>query len=562
MAILFIVGAYFAASLLILQNRSFYLAPVLEYLLTKNAILYSTHLAQNPAFPLGIVSNIQDNNLKDHIILLLLDDEGRLILQNQEIYPEKTSLKSALDVQAAFKKGIGLFIGDVTWLSYRFSHRDKTYVLRMGYLGIPWNILDTNSFTYLVLPFSILLLSFLVLIYLFVYPYFRDINKLKNVLASIDQENFQPLTRECQTAEFTEFSRKLQQVSESFNEKIAELNRKNMEVETLLGGMTEGVILIDERLFITRINPAAKKFFNITELPRANPYLLEVTHSSALLSITENILWNQVTQETEIVTNEGRKLLVRGNIVQGHPHKQLVLIVLDDITELQRLEEIRKDFVANVSHELKTPVTVIKGYIETILRGKPKKEDRRQFLKTIRENADRMANIIEDLLTLSRLEKDRLSEATDYFDMIKTIHEAIHLYEHEATKKSIDIIFQNDLTHAQVRGHQRLALQALCNLISNAIKYSVENSRIDIKYSAGDQYHVIEVIDQGIGIPHKDLDRIFERFYRVDKSRSREMGGTGLGLSIVKHIMLLHGGKVEVLSTLGSGSKFILYFPR
>ncbi len=559
---MFITIIFFVAGSLTFWNRSRILAPTLEYLLSRSAMTIVSNLAEKN------VSFVDDTfprvklPANDQMILLLLDAEGRLLAQNQSIYPEQSAFKGATDVEQARQKGTGLVIGDVVWFSYSFIEGNRNYILRMGFTNIPWSNIDRDSYIHLVLFFLMLLFGFLILSYIFIFPYFRDIKKFGTMLSSLNSDNPKLMAHEYLTNEINEFSKKLYLLAESFKDKIAELRRKNMEVETLLSGMTEGVIVIDERLFIQRINPAAKDLFQIKELPSPQPYLLEVTHSSALLSVAENILWNRVVLETEIITNEGKKIHVRGNIVEGSHHKQLVLLVLDDITELQRLEEIRKDFVANVSHELKTPVTVIKGYIETILGGKNKKEDRRRFLKIIRDNADRMANIIEDLLTLSRLEKDHSADGAEEFDLIATITEAIHLYEHEANKKKIAIDFENPQLGAFARGHQRLALQALGNIISNAIKYSGENTRIQVNYLQRDHYHVIEVVDQGIGIPHKDLDRIFERFYRVDKSRSRDMGGTGLGLSIVKHIMALHGGKVEVLSTLGSGSKFILYFPR
>lgn len=537
--------------------------PVIDRLLDRSArILIEVLVRSGPEGELPVAALTEALHDCGDCILLLIRSDGQSLYQSRRIYPERTNFLAMPDVHTAVRTGRGLAVDEIVWFTTRFERGGQTFYLRLGFTELPWDETDRILLESTLVPATLALVLALVLIVLFYLPYVKDLRLFQVTIAGLERERWNLSAHSFRTREVLESIKTLYSFWQDCRERLEDLARKNLELETLLGGMTEGVMVVDERLFLQRLNPAARRIFQIAERTPEAPYLLEVTHSSALLSITENILWSGKTYQGELTTAEGRKVRVVGTLVQGDNGKLYVLLVLDDITELQRLEEIRKDFVANVSHELKTPVTVIKGYIETILRTKVKKDERRRFLKIIRENANRMANIIEDLLTLSRLEREQSLQTTESFDLVGAIREAIGLYDHEARKKHIVIDFDPPEEETPVRGHQRLVVQALGNLLSNAVKYSEENTRVTVRQDITDSWIVVSVVDQGIGIPQKDLERIFERFYRVDKGRSRDLGGTGLGLSIVKHIMQLHGGRVEVLSNLGQGSTFKLYFPR
>ncbi len=241
-----------------------------------------------------------------------------------------------------------------------------------------------------------------------------------------------------------------------------------------------------------------------------------------------------------------------------------VLVVLNDVTRLARLENIRKDFVANVSHEIKTPITAIKGFVETLQEGKTHDpEDVKRFLGIIHRHVDRLEAIVEDLLALSRIEKE--AEAEEIILGVPLVRgilaRAIQACENKAEAKKIRL--ELDCSE-ELKGkiNPRLLEQAVVNLLDNAINYSEEGTSVAVAAEETAQEILIRVQDHGSGIERKHQERIFERFYRVDKSRSRKLGGTGLGLAIVKHIVQSHGGRVSVESQLGEGSTFTLHLPQ
>jgi len=239
------------------------------------------------------------------------------------------------------------------------------------------------------------------------------------------------------------------------------------------------------------------------------------------------------------------------------------VIVLNDVSRLRQLENIRRDFAANVSHELKTPITSIKGFVETLLDGAMRDAaDAERFLRIIARQADRLNAIIEDLLSLSRIEKE--ADAADIALAVVAMRELLDTARHDcdlqATERHVRISLECD-SHARVRANADLLGQAVTNLLDNAIKYSEPGGEVRLSARNGDGEVLIEVRDQGCGIAEEHLSRLFERFYRVDRARSRKLGGTGLGLAIVKHIVLAHRGQVTVASQPGQGSTFTIHLP-
>ena len=237
------------------------------------------------------------------------------------------------------------------------------------------------------------------------------------------------------------------------------------------------------------------------------------------------------------------------------------VIVLNDVTRLRRLETVRRDFVANVSHELRTPITSIKGFVETLQQGAlENREEAERFLEIMSKQVERLNAIIEDLLSLSRLEQDSgtLEIAMEKTKILPILESVIRDCENKALKKntSIKLNCPNEL---EVFANPPLLNQAVLNLVDNALKYSEQGGEIKVQALSTETETVIEIQDWGCGIDSSHLPRLFERFYRVDQARSRQLGGTGLGLAIVKHIAQVHGGRVSVNSTLGKGSRFSIH---
>jgi two-component system, OmpR family, phosphate regulon sensor histidine kinase PhoR len=284
-----------------------------------------------------------------------------------------------------------------------------------------------------------------------------------------------------------------------------------------------------------------------------------------LQKFISSVLTGQETQELELVVQQNMNyhLQVRGTNLFGLQGARLgAVIVFNDVSRLRRLENLRSDFVANVSHELKTPITSIKGFIETLLDGAindPEEADR--FLKIVAKHADRLNAIIDDLLTLSRLEQgDKKKMNIQEVGLTGLMNSASEACSHRAVKKKVSIQVECE-ENITALVNPPLIEQALINLVGNAVKYSDENKAVTIKAVVEQGGVMLSVADQGFGVEPEHLDRLFERFYRVGKGRSRQEGGTGLGLAIVKHIAQAHGGNVSVQSTFGEGSVFSIFIP-
>jgi two-component system phosphate regulon sensor histidine kinase PhoR len=331
--------------------------------------------------------------------------------------------------------------------------------------------------------------------------------------------------------------------------------------------MVEGVLAVDAAERLITINKAAATFFEVDPEFSIGKIIQEVIRNTDLQEFIGTVLSRQITQEKEITFfSGGEELFIRatGTILLDTNDRSVgVVVVLNDITRLRRLENMRREFVANVSHELKTPVTSIKGYIETLLEGaKDEPDTAMQFLQVAARQTDRLNAIIEDLLSLSRIEQEAEADTVkmEKTNILKVLQSAVQTCRVKAEAKNIKIELDchEDLS-APVNAP--LLEQAIVNLVDNALKYSDADSEVAIKVSQSSREISITVIDHGRGITREHLPRLFERFYRVDKDRSREIGGTGLGLAIVKHIALAHQGRVNVESKLGQGSKFLIHIP-
>ncbi|MCX7655781.1 MAG: ATP-binding protein [Treponemataceae bacterium] len=353
-------------------------------------------------------------------------------------------------------------------------------------------------------------------------------------------------------------------MAQEIEKRIQESNRRREEIETIFTCMREGVIVLDQHLRVYQANQAAFLMVGKTEIPSnfVGAPLLELFPLSELKAFVDQMLQHNTSFEGTVSSWDRNQKKFQ---VYGAPllNSQRYILVLHDITHLSRLEQIRKDFVANVSHELRTPITSIKGFVETLQDGAGEDPHlRRRYLDIIARHTVRMEHIIEDLLSLARIEQQegRVLE-TEETNLKAMLEELLELFEPAAKEKNIQVTLSCP-AHLTLKLNPSLFEQALANLLDNALKYSPSHTRTTIEVRDLPREIQILFTDEGNGIPVRDLDRIFERFYRVDKSRSREAGGTGLGLSIVKHVVQLHGGTVSVHSVEGVGSTFTIHIPK
>lgn len=371
------------------------------------------------------------------------------------------------------------------------------------------------------------------------------------------------------SSEFHILAETMNRMAKELELKIYELAQQGNELKTVLTSMSEGVVALDLDKRVILLNGAAARLFNVDCTKAQGKLLEELTRDTGIQSVVDKVISEKKPEYTEVQLRENSKkyLLIHATPLESIREKLVVgvLLVFNDITRLKQAEEIRKDFVANVSHELRTPITAIKGAAETLLDQKTNMntDDYERFLKIIVRNTSRIGRIVEDLLILSQLEKwpERFAVEFEQINLSTLLLKAKDACSIYAEKKRIDIeVFcGNDLT---VLGNPHFLEQALINLIDNAIKYSPSGSKVIVKCEKSEDEVIIRVIDQGCGIPPEHLPRVFERFYRVDKGRSRDEGGTGLGLAIVKHVAYLHHGRVKVESTPGEGSIFSIHIPR
>ncbi|TLY33431.1 MAG: PAS domain-containing protein, partial [Nitrospirae bacterium] len=334
--------------------------------------------------------------------------------------------------------------------------------------------------------------------------------------------------------------------------------------------MQEGVLVLAPDGTVRLINPAMEGMVGRRDTEVLGRTYLEVIRQPRLNEFITEILKRMTASSTEIVFGTGpeRTFQVQASpLVQGTEESPGLVLVFHDITDLRRHEQVRKDFVANVSHELRTPLTTIKGYIEALQDGGvDDREQRARFLETLRKQTDRLNLLITDLLLLAKIESGQVPLKQEPVALAGLIDRTVGLLRPLIDQKQHRVVVKIPAELPPIRGDEERLGQVFSNLLDNAIKYTPEQGTITISAELGKAAPPpamieVSVVDTGIGIPLQDLPRIFERFYRVDKARSRELGGTGLGLSIVKHLVEGHGGAVIVESLPGRGTKFLVRLP-
>lgn len=470
--------------------------------------------------------------------------------------------------------------GNKTGLSIR---RSKTLEKEMFYLTLPVkvqgeivgfirlskslqdinSVIRKNIINYLIFLFVTLIIT-LLLLWKFSKDIINPLNQVANLAGKLARGNFQErINLKNYKNEIGTLARMFNFMAAQLENKINEISEEKNRAEAILTSMVDGLIATDRDKKIRIINPAARKMFAIEEKEIKGKELIEVVRHHEIDRFLENSLLNNQVLSEEIVIQKDEKRIFRCNFAPITNERDQVIggiIVLNDISELRRLEQVRTEFVANVSHELRTPLTSIIGYIDTIMENEirdPSTIDR--FLRIIKTEADRLALLIRDLLDLSRLEGKNRQPELYPSDLQKLIKKTSLILGDKAEEKDIQLKTEVEDDLPPVKMVPEQIELVLTNLIDNGIKYTPEGGEVIIRAFTNQNRVIVEVEDNGIGIPEEEQERIFERFYRVDKARSRALGGTGIGLSIVKHIIKNHQSEIEVESMPGEGSVFRFY---
>ncbi len=380
----------------------------------------------------------------------------------------------------------------------------------------------------------------------------RPLRELMKASQKVAAGDFNATVRIRSSDEWKDLGKSFNVMTSEVKTLFEDLSKRKEELDNIMSSMQEGLLVLDTTGKIVLANRSAKNLID-QEIPEGK-YFWEVVRMTPFVELIRRVKEEKDSQTTDIVFGE-KSILCRAAFL---PAQNGVIVTFHDVTEMQNLARIKKDFVLNVSHELRTPLTAIRGYAETL--EEVADEQTRNFVLTIIRHTDRLIMIVQDLITLATLEEKAVAHDVEKVDLKEVAENVVRIFEPKAKKKNLALRLEAESGLPVIDGDPFRLEQVLVNLVDNAVKYT-EKGSIRVVLGRGEDRLTIEVIDTGIGIPEADQARIFERFYVVDKSRSRKAGGTGLGLSIVKHIVSLHGGEIQVESQPRGGSRFSVSLP-
>ncbi|MCS0654492.1 two-component system histidine kinase PnpS [Cytobacillus firmus] len=397
--------------------------------------------------------------------------------------------------------------------------------------------------------------------------YTKPIESATQVAIELTKGNYRARTYEDQEDETGMLSKSINVLGRNLQEMVKSQEMQQDRLGALIENMGSGLILIDSRGYINLVNRPYKEVFNVNPSEYLYKLYYEVIEHKGITEVVEEIFMTEQKVKKQLiipVNIERRYFEVYGvPIIGTNDEWKGILLVFHDITELKKLEQMRKDFVANVSHELKTPITSIKGFSETLLDGAMEnKQTLNDFLNIILKESDRLQSLIQELLDLSKIEKQGFSLSIQQLDLADVLEDVVAIMKGKAAEKEIVLEYKREDKPVYIEGDVHRLKQVFINIISNAISYTPNQGVVYISSADSDRTVLTEIRDTGIGIEAGEIPRIFERFYRVDKARSRNSGGTGLGLAIVKHLVEAHKGTISVKSEVGKGTAFIIELPK
>lgn len=503
--------------------------------------------------------------------ITIIDEAGVVLADSQSSPKEMENHLFRPEVQLAFQTGIGTAnrwsdtLGvDFYYVASVFEENGERHVIRHA---IPLaDFRDMNQRVLLYTIFAMLISAIAVSLVAFILfrQYRKTVEALTESAEQISAGNYGRTIMIESDDEMKSLVQAFNRMSIELQEKVTELKGQNLKLEGTLNSMVNGMLAIDPEGTVLFSN---EHLHEILDLPaRAGDSVYQTLRSSALNHMIQQVLETKepIQIELENEFRQGQALRLFANPIYLDQETSLygILFVVQDITSIRKLERMRSDFVANVSHELKTPITSIRGFIETIRSGSfddPAMVDR--FLHIIDQESERLYLLVQDILSLSEIETMEQDAAAQNFSLRQLCEEVVHLLKPTSLDKGIELEFDWQGEGIDYYGNRDRIKQVLINLLDNGIKYT-DQGKVTLKVSPQLGKVMIEVEDTGVGFAQEHQERIFERFYRVDKGRSRKRGGTGLGLSIVKNIVLREGGQVSVRSKEGKGACFTVELPR
>ncbi|WP_404329510.1 two-component system histidine kinase PnpS [Mesobacillus maritimus] len=522
----------------------------------------------------GGIPSLEANKIEEIGVLLktrvtIVDSKGRILFDTES---DKTEKSRHVDIikEVLASKGQNEREGNYSYgtqIQYFWKTIERNGQIE-GHTFLSTKVNEMNeAYSQLWWVLSVILgLALLVIILLgskITSRYTKPIESATNVAIELAKGNYRARTYEDHIDETGMLSASINILARNLQELMKSQEMQQDRLSTLIENMGSGLILIDKRGYINLINKTYKETFQVDTGEYLYRLYHEVIEHKEISSLVEEIFMTEKKIKRQVVlplSIERRYFEVYGvPIISSNNVWKGVLLVFHEITGLKKLEQVRKDFVANVSHELKTPITSIKGFSETLLDGAMEdKQALEAFLTIILKESDRLQSLVEDLLELSRIEQHGFKLMVENLDLNKQISEAVTMVKASASEKNITLDLKANCSSTIISGDVYRLKQVFINLLTNAVAYTPNGGSVSVEIINQAEEAIVLVKDTGIGMDKNEIPRIFERFYRVDKARSRNSGGTGLGLAIVKHIMEAHKGTIEVQSKVGEGTVFTL----
>ena len=514
---------------------------------------------------LGLNTNTRFTIIKPDGLVLADSEEDPATMDNHANRPEILAARShSHGITTRFSDTV-----DKKMMYYALPVRKENLLLGYVRTSLPLSVIDdrlSHVRTIILFSMAMSILVALILGFIVARGFAKPLTAMTAIAESMSGGNYNQRVSIERKDEIGSLAKALNKMAWSSHERLETIALDNNKLLAILSGMVEGVVAVDKSEIIIHLNEAAARILGISPKEDVNRRIWEATHSQELCQVFSVALneETEIRRKLKIVTNSTDQIVE----VHASPFRdaggELVgaVAILYDVSELERLETIRRDFVANVSHELKTPITAIRGLVETLIDDEEISPDNHyKFLTKTMNQTLRLSTIVSDLLALSRLESVGLDLIRVSLDLREVVTASMQVLLPVSEGKNILIESQIPEEPVEVLGDREALFQSVNNLLDNAIKYNSEKGVVTLHLHIEGKDAVINVQDTGIGIEPLEQHRIFERFYRVDKARSRQLGGTGLGLSIVKHTALAHGGQLSVESIPGTGSTFQISIP-